>query len=107
MREDYLIGLSNRQRAENGATRRCDVAPATLLMARLFDVCDNAVAVHLHWHLFWFYAKNKVHRVGIFGGRSQYDGISDCIVVNREVNAAEISIVFFFHSIILLISMYE
>lgn len=56
-------------------------------MARLSNVRDYAIAVHMHWHLFWFYAKNQDHRSGLFGRWQKYDGISDCIIADRKVNA--------------------
>lgn len=54
-------------------------------MARLSDVCYYVNVMYFYWHLFWFYAKNEINRIGIFGRRKKYDDISGGIVIDCKV----------------------
>lgn len=74
------------EKFENDGFIGCDIAFATLLMAGLFGVHSDVAGVHIHWDLFRIYAESRINRVGIFGGRAEYDGFSDSSVSDCEVN---------------------
>lgn len=70
-------------------------------MARLSNVFNYVIGVHFHWYLFWFYAKNQIDRIRVFGGRQKYAIISDfvivdCKVFSKIVQQLEKKLIFFF-----------
>lgn len=61
----------------------------TIFMARLFGVRAHVIPVHFNWHLLWLCAKDQ-HGIGIFNGRSQYDDISDSLVIGCQVRWTDV-----------------